>query len=150
MRGDSHNGWIASEETEYTGTIALIAAFRNKHSDARSVLAAFNVVARIFLRDEDGTEIGSGVSPAVWLDTFGDTIDIPLEDTKHVVLLENDRGKISVPYKRHSQYGTVSVEKDRLHHIEVKLVDQRRSSVLCTAKVRLDPNDKLKGSLIPP
>lgn len=84
---------------------ALIASFRNEPVKGRRIEPLYAVTAQLIFTDEDGAEIGNGISGVHWLEEGSDSADLtPGGQTRSLVLLVSGEGdQIATPWKKHTR-----------------------------------------------
>lgn len=147
---------ITFKEINYeTGIRAAIASFRNAPSFGNQISDAENVTAHLILRDEDGQEIGTGVSRVCWLNSSYDMVDIDVGESEHVVLLVLKEQSLFIPFwKRRCDGGgdAITLESvevnNRVAAIEVTLLDSRKYQLLPKVAIKISlENDKMAVTL---
>ncbi|MGH9494977.1 MAG: hypothetical protein ACRD3B_08275 [Candidatus Sulfotelmatobacter sp.] len=143
QRSSSNKIDYFEETASQIGTKGLVVAFRNEELEEGDVCSAFEVEARLRFRNSDGAEINTGVDNACWLDNWKYSMDIGVEEAKHVVLLiRQSDGYTYIPFRRPSQTGTIQVNRKDVYKIDIKLIDGRYSNVIGNTSVIL--GDALK------
>lgn len=132
-----HREPLFQESSQETETKVAVATFRNDAEHGKDFSDAENVTAHLRLRDSAGSEIGTGISRACWLDTTVDMVDIPVAETQTVVLFVYEgEYKASIPYQRRvsSGLGTdeivhdfVEIDLSKLAIVEIELLSYRAS-----------------------
>jgi len=118
------------------GVRALVVTFRNEALEERDICSASGVEARLRFKNLGGAEINKGIDNACWLDTWNDSMDIGVEEAKHLVLIVRQSDDYTyIPFKRSGHSGDVPLRLEDVHTIEVKLIDGRYSSILGNATI---------------
>jgi hypothetical protein len=125
---DFENGYY---ETRATHTIGLKACFRNEVTTERT-RTAYRMRAHFVFWNAEGTEIGTGISGAVWLNPDGYARNLEVSESGCVLVLvqRTETLELGSPYKlpRATEYGEVFEDEvfefqELPTVVEVRLID---------------------------
>jgi hypothetical protein len=95
-------------EKHFNSSIAgAVACFRNESSTEKTVAGVSYVRGSISFIDDDGKEIGEGISEACWVDKFG-SVDFDVRQSHClIVAVLGSNGEVCCPYveEKHSSFG---------------------------------------------
>ena len=156
-----------SEKSDYVG---VVVCFRNEAIYGQRVESIHNAKAHLKLFDQDGAEIGTGISRACWLGEKADMVELsPGGGAACVLAIVSSKYRSTVPYKRRVRAGfggdivkDESLDLENLPHtIEISLLDTDNQLLLPPIRVGLilangtltaniAPSGKAAESTIPP
>lgn len=100
------------KERHFNSSIAgAVACFRNESSAEKTVAGVSYVRGSISFIDDDGKEIGEGISKACWVDKFG-SVDFEVRQSHCLIVAAlGTNGEVCCPYvaEKHSNFGVFDV-----------------------------------------